>query len=160
MVALIASQGSSTIRKHGRALVAALSIVGIGSAAGAASCDRTTIRARTVEDTAKAILEESNYVGLGVVRNAVTAAHIEQQEVEILMPIKGPASVVKLSPYRVNRVRKVDGLIRWFHSKPDEVRLFALSTSDDGVATHVCLAATLASKPTADLVRALVREAR
>jgi hypothetical protein len=123
----------------------------------ATSCDTHTINARSVDETAQAIWEESDILGFGFVRELPGAPALQQQEVEIFAALKGEAEVVRLAPERVNRVGRVDGMIRWFHAKPEEVRLFALVRTPQGAATHVCEMANIESKPASELYPALVR---
>lgn len=126
----------------------------------ATSCDMHTINARSVEETARAIWERSDVLGFGLVRQGPGAPVIQQQEVELFAPLKGEASVVRLAPERVNKVGRVDWMIRWFDAKPEEVRLFALVHTPDGAAMDVCTMMTIRSKPASELYPALVRMAR
>lgn len=126
----------------------------------ATSCDTHAIEARSVEETAQAIWDSAGILGFGFVRELPGGPAVQQQEVEIFAALKGEASVVRLAPFRVNRVGRVDGMIRWFYSKPEEVRLFALVHTPEGAATHICEMANIVSKPAAELYPALVRLAR
>lgn len=126
----------------------------------ATSCDTHTINARSVDETARAIWDTSDILGFGFVRELPGAPVVQQQEVEIFAPLKGEASVVRLAPERVNKVGRVDGMIRWFDSKPEEVRLFALVHTPQGAATHICEMMSIQSKPASELYPALVRLAR
>jgi hypothetical protein len=126
----------------------------------ATSCDTHAINARSVDETAQAIWDSSDILGFGFVRELPGAPAVQQQEIEIFAALKGEASVVRLAPERVNRVGRVDGMIRWFHAKPEEVRLFALVRTPQGAATHICEMANIQSKPASELYPALVRLAR
>lgn len=126
----------------------------------ATSCDTTTINARSVDETAQAIWEASDVIGFGFVRQLPGAPALQQQEVEIFAALKGEAGAVRLAPEWVNRVGRVDGMIRWFHSKPEEVSLFALVHTPQGAATHLCTMANIQSKPASELYPALARFAR
>jgi hypothetical protein len=145
---------------HPSGLAFALFAAASGVPAWAASCDMRTINARSADETARAIWEQSDDLGLGFVRQGPGAPAIQQQEVEIFAPLKGEASVVRLAPEWVNKVGRVDGMIRWFDAKPDEVRLFALVHTPQGAAMHVCTMMTIRSKPASQLYPALVRVAR
>jgi len=126
----------------------------------ATSCDTHTIEARSVDETAQVIWDSSDILGFGFVRELPGAPALQQQEVEIFAPLKGEASVVRLEPFRVNGVRRVDGMVRWLHSKPEEVRLLALVLTPKGAVTPICLTAEIVSKPASELYPALVRLAR
>lgn len=106
------------------------------------------------------IWDSSEVVGFGFVRQLPGAPAIQQQEAEIFAALKGDESVVRMAPLRVNGVGRQDGMIRWFYSRPDEVRLIALVHTPEGAVTPTCLAASIASKPASDLYPALVRIAR
>lgn len=140
----------------------ALSLVagGLAVPVRATSCDSRTIEARSVDETAQMIWESSDILGFGFVREVPGAPAVQQQEVEIFAALKGEASVVRLAPLWVNGVGRQDGMIRWFYSKPDEVRLIALVRTPEGAATPTCLAANIVSKPASKLFPALMRVAR
>jgi hypothetical protein len=131
-----------------------------GGPAMATSCDSTMIEARSVDETARAIWDSSDLLGFGFVRQLPGAPAVQQQEVEIFAALKGEASIVRLEPFRTNGIRRVDGMIRWFYSKPEEVRLLALVRTPQGAVTPTCLAAEIVSKPASELYPALVRLAR
>jgi hypothetical protein len=126
----------------------------------ATSCDMHTINARSVDETARAIWEQSDILGFGLVRQGPGAPVIQQQEVELFAPLKGEASVVRLAPEWVNKVGRMDDKIRWFDAKPEEVRLYALVHTPQGPAMDVCTMMTIRSKPASELYPALVRMAR
>jgi hypothetical protein len=140
----------------------ALSLVTGAPAAPAlgTSCDTRSIEARSVDETAQVIWDSSDLLGFGFVRELPGAPAIQQQEVEIFAALKGEASVVRLAPLRVNGVGRQDGMIRWFYSKPEEVRLLALVRTPEGAVTPTCLAANIVSKPAPELYPALMRVAR
>jgi hypothetical protein len=140
----------------------ALSLLAAAPAAPAlaTSCDMHTINGRSVDENARAIWDQSDVLGFGLVRQGPGAPVIQQQEVEIFAPLKGEASVVPLAPKWVNRVGQMDDKIRWFDSKPEEVRLFALVHTPQGAAMHVCTMMSIRSKPASELYPALVRLAR
>jgi hypothetical protein len=126
----------------------------------ATSCDTRAIEARSVDETAQAIWDSSDLLGFGFVHELPGAPAVQQQQVEIFAALKGEASVVRLAPLRVNGVGRQDGMIRWFYSKPEEVRLIALVRTPEGAVTPACLAASILSKPARELYPALLRVAR
>lgn len=126
----------------------------------ATSCDTRAIEARSVDETARVIWDSSDVIGFGFVRQLPGAPALQQQEVDIFAALKGEAGVVRLAPLWVNGVGREDGLIRWFDSKPEEVRLLALIHTPQGAATHICQIANIQSKPASELYPALLRVAR
>ena len=139
----------------------ALCLAGAPAApAFATSCDTHTIKARSVDETAQVIWNSNDVIGFGFVREPPGAPAIQQQEVDIFAPLKGKAGVVRLAPLWVNGVGREDGMIRWFNSEPEEVRLLALVHTPQGAAMHTCQMASIQSKPASELYPALVRVAR
>lgn len=124
--------------------------------AAATSCDRTAIAAMSNEEAAETILDRSVRVGFGFVRESESGPDIRQQEVDIVLPLKGRAGIVLLEPESINRARKVDAFFRWLPYGPNEFRLFALASSAGGAAVPKCLAAIITSKPAPALYKAIV----
>lgn len=124
--------------------------------AAATSCDRTAIAAMLNEEAAETILDSSVRVGFGFVRESESGPDIRQQEVDIVLPLKGRAGIVLLEPESINRTSKEDGFFRWLPYGPNEFRLFALASTTDGAAVPKCLAAIITSKPAPDLYKAIV----
>lgn len=143
---------------HPRTAAAILGVIWIAQScpAAATSCDTTMIAAMSVEEAAKTILDTSDRIGFGFVRESASGPGIRQQEVDIVLPLKGQAGVVTLEPESINRVSKEDGFYRWLHYGPNELRLFALASMNGGAAVPKCLAATITSKPAPDLYKAIV----
>jgi hypothetical protein len=146
---------------HPATFALALSLAGaLAAPAFATSCDTHMIEARSVDETARMIWDSNDVIGFGFVRELPGAPAIQQQEVDIFAPLKGKAGVVRLAPLWVNGVGREDGMIRWFYSKPEEVRLLALVHTPQGAAMHTCQMASIQSKPASELYPALVRLAR
>ena len=133
------------------------SSIAFGPSAFATSCDTSTIDGRSVDQTAKTIFETSDIVGYAFVRQVDGAPRIQQQELQFVALFKGNASVVRLEPRVIDRVRRVDPAIRWFDWKPDELHLIALVRTTEGAVSPVCLYANIKSKPLPDLHRALTQ---
>ena len=148
------------LRRAVFAIASSLAAGALAAPALATSCDTRTIEARSVDETAQVILDSSDLLGFGFVRELPGAPAVQQQEVEIFAALKGEAAVVRMAPLRVKGVGRQDGMIRWFYSKPEDVRLLALVHTPEGAVTPACLAANILSKPAPELYPALIRAAR
>lgn len=135
--------------------VCAISLASFPMRASATSCDARAIKARSISDSAKFVLNSADYVGLGRVKAVPSALSTQQQHVHLNYTAKGTMREFLMSPYRLNGARRIDDLVRWFGWKDNSDHLIALIKTSDGFAAPACLVALIAAKPQAELVNAI-----
>jgi hypothetical protein len=128
--------------------------------AAATTCDMEAIGARSTVESAVFLLDHSDYVGFGFVRDISRWPAVKQQEVNFVVRLKGANETVAMAPESVNRVSEFNSFYsKWLYGRADELRLYALVAIKDGAALPACNGAIIQAKPTTDLYRALVAEA-
>lgn len=126
----------------------------------ATTCDMKEIAARSIEESAAFLLDHSDYVGLGFVRDISRWPAVRQQQVSFVVRLKGVNKTVAMAPEEVNRVSEYNSLYsKWLYGRVDELRLYTLIAIKDGAALPTCHSAIIQAKPLPDLYRALVAEA-
>jgi hypothetical protein len=128
--------------------------------AAATTCDMREIGALSAVESAAFLLDHSDYVGFGFVRDISRWPAVKQQEVNFVVRLKGENETVALAPESVNRVTEFNSTYsKWLNGRANELQLYALIAIKDGAALPFCHDALIHAKPTTDLYRALVAAA-